>query len=90
MSLSIEEKNKMLEMLGAPVQGQAQAGIRPQVVGVVRITDLVNYRTKTDEEIRAELFLYDLRKKEALQTRLAQIEASKAKLSAELALLNGE
>lgn len=85
--LTLAEKNKMLEMLANPVQGQAQAGHRPPVFGMVRIDALVQYRDKSDEAIRAELAVYDAKKKEAIEKQLAQIEASKARMEAELAKL---
>jgi len=85
--LTLEEKNKMLEMLANPVQGQAPVGQRPPMFGMVKIETLVEYRSKTDEIIRAELALYDLKKKEAIEKQLEQINANKARMEQELAKL---
>ena len=74
----------MLEMLANPVQGQAQAGQRPPMFGMVKINTLVEYRGKSDEEIRAELALFDVRKKEALQKRRDELVKALASVDAQL------
>jgi len=87
MALTIEEKNKMLEMLANPVQGQAVQGGRAPMYGMIRIETLVEYRGKTDEMIKAELALYDIKKKEAIEKQLVLINENKSKMEAELAKL---
>ena len=87
MALTREELDRALEMMASPVQGQAQAGARPPMFGMVKLSDLKALREKTDEVVRAELALYDVKKKEAIQKQLAQIEQNKLKMEAELAKL---
>jgi len=85
MALTTEEKNKMLEMLASPVQGQAQQGARPPMFGMIKIETLVQYRDKSDEEILAELKVYSTRKQEALQKRRNDLAAALTTLDAQLA-----
>jgi hypothetical protein len=84
MALTIEEKNKMLEMLANPIRGQAQTGVTPQTFGMVKVSTLIQYREKPDEEIRAELELFTVRKRQAIQKQLDLIEANRIKLLAQL------
>ena len=82
--LTLQEKDLMLEMLSAPATLPQQAGQPIQRIGVVSIAKLIEYRSKDNDVIRAELVVYSDKKKKMLQDALIKAQKQVADINAQL------